>query len=99
MAGGQGTILLEFGILSPIEEQEGRYLYKYCSPDGIYQIKLWQSFQNYFRVDVIDPNFGIKFFKARLNHLETNKRHKLAMSWNSERINVAVDGKIIDPIS
>jgi hypothetical protein len=95
----EGTIVIEFGINQPMETQIGKSLLYYSSPDGAKQLRLWQSFANHFRADIVHPNFGRRTFKGDLNHLEVGKLHKAAIGWSAEGVSAAVNGEMLAPLS
>jgi hypothetical protein len=99
LTSGEGTLALKFEIHEPIPKQLGKDLYYHCSADGWHQLRLWQSFSNQFRADIVHPAFGRRTFKGDLNHLEIDRLHKLAASWSSEGVRVAVNGAMISPIN
>lgn len=99
MTSGEGTIMLEFEIYEPLPTQLGKDLYYHCSADGGHQLRLWQSFSNQFRTDIVHPAFGRRTFKGDLNYLEIDRLHKLAATWSSEDVRIAVIGAMIDPVS
>ncbi len=99
MTSGEGTIMVEFEIYEPLPKQLGKDLYYHCSADGWHQLRLWQSFSNQFRADIVHPAFGRRTFKEDLNYLEINRLHKLAATFSSEDVRIAVNGAMIDPVS
>jgi hypothetical protein len=94
---GEGTIALEFSINAPLREQMGRSLLNYCSSDGMRQIRLWQSFRNHFRADIVERAFGRRTC-ANLNDLSVGTVHKLAISWSGSASTAAVDGQMLQEI-
>jgi hypothetical protein len=95
---GKGTILLEFGINEPLSSQLGRSVINYCSADGARQLRLWQSFKNHFRADIVDLSFGRRTFRANLNDLTVGGIHKLAIAWSHDAPTAAVDGRMLEEI-
>lgn len=95
---GQGTQVFEFGINEPLLEQTGRSLIYECSHDGRSQMRAWQSFENLFRIEVVQPQFGRRLFKADLNDLEVGRAHKLAMSFSNEGISIAMNGSLLQAV-
>lgn len=93
----QGTIVFEFGIHEPMSRQLGRSIFHYCDKHGQRQVRLWQSFKNHFRADIVDVSFGRRTFKADLNDLAVNVGHKLAIAWSAETPRMAVDGELLTP--
>jgi hypothetical protein len=91
----EGTILLEFGIYSPLMEQVGKYLIRYCSADGRRQLSVWQTFQNRFRLEVVHEQFGRRELTIDLNNLSTDREHKMALAWNKNGISLEVDGTLL----
>ena len=98
LEGGVGTMFIEFGIYEPLSDQIGRSLFYYCSRDGRRQLRLWQSFKDHFRADVVDTLFGRRVFRANLNDLEVNRQHRLAISWSDQSLSIAVDGRVLEEI-
>ncbi len=99
MASGEGTVLVEFEIYELLPKLLGKDLYYHCSADGWHQLRLWQSYSNQFRADIVHPDFGRRTFKGDLNYLEIDKLHKLAAAWSLEDVRMAVNGTMIDPVS
>ncbi|TPQ34588.1 hypothetical protein C2U70_16845 [Bradyrhizobium guangdongense] len=97
-ANAEGTIVIEFGINEPMTSQLGKSLVFFSSPDGAKQLRLWQSFANHFRVDVVHPTFGRRTFRGDLNHLEVGRLHKLAVGWSMEGMSAFVNGEELEPI-
>jgi hypothetical protein len=99
VSGREGTVLIEFGINQPLPEQLGRSIVNYCSRDGRRQIRLWQSFKNHFRADIVDVSFGRRTFRTDLNDLAVGVAHKLAVGWSAESPTAAIDGRLLEPIA
>jgi hypothetical protein len=98
LSSGEGAIALEFNINAPLREQMGHSLLNYCSSDGTRQIRLWQSFRNHFRADIVERAFGRRTFRADLNDLSVGTVHKLAISWSGGAPTAAVDGQMLEEI-
>lgn len=96
--GGKGFVAIKFDIGEPLSEQTGRSLYNYCSSDGTRQLRLWQSFENHFRVDIVDVSFGRRTFRSDANELSVGTVHDLAVGWSAESLWVAVDGRPLEPV-
>lgn len=91
----EGTILLEFSIFSPLMNQTGKYLMRYCSADGCRQLSVWQTFQNRVRFEVVHEQFGRRELTINMNNLSVDEEHKMAFSWSENGISLAVDGKLL----
>lgn len=96
--GGEGTIFIEFAINEPLPDQQGRSLYSFCSHDAQRQLRLWQSYKNHFRADVVQPAFGRRTFKADLNNLAVGRFHKLALAYSATDMGAALNGQLIEPL-
>jgi hypothetical protein len=94
----EGSIILHFGIYEPLPQQIGKSLIHFCSRDGTRQVRLWQSFENHFRADIVYPSFGRRTFKGDLNDLGVGVTHKLGIGWSANGISVAVNGEMLEPI-
>jgi hypothetical protein len=91
----EGTITMTFGIFSPLMEQIGRYLMRFCAADGRRQLSVWQTYQNRFQIEVVHEHFGRRELTTDLNNLSVYKDHKMAFSWSKDGISLAVDGKLL----
>jgi hypothetical protein len=94
----EGTLFIEFVINQPLPEQQGKSLLNYCTRDGLQQLRLWQSFKNHFRADIVYPSFGRRTFRGDLNDLTIDEPHRLALSWSDAAPSLAVDGRLLHQI-
>ena len=94
----EGWLLVEFSIQVPLGQQLGKSIYFKCERHGKSQFRLWQSFKNCFRVDVVHQDFGRRTFEADLNYLAVDVNHKLAVGYSAEAARVAVNGRMIENI-
>lgn len=88
----EGTIVIGFFINTPLPEQQGRALYYRASPDGRQQVRLWQTFHNHFRAEIISPQLGRRFVDADLNDLAPGVRNELALAWRKNQMDLYVNG-------
>jgi hypothetical protein len=95
-ASKEGSLYIEFVINQPLPEQRGRSLLNYCTRDGLQQLRLWQSFKDHFRADIVYPSFGRRTYRADLNDLTVGATHRLALSWSDAAPSLAVDGRQLE---
>lgn len=94
--GSEGTVFLEFSLERQLNQQLGRNLIYVRERHGKEQIRLWQSYENCFRADIITTTIGRKSFRADLNHLPINSNHKIAVRYNSQTAAAAVNGRMLE---
>lgn len=92
-----GTIYVSFEIFDVLPNQKGRPLFYYCSSDGRQQLKLWQTFNNVFRAEVVNEATGRQFVEADLNDLEIGKLNAVAISWSSDSMGLSCNGEEFAP--
>lgn len=94
----EGSLSFEFEFFEPLPQQIGRDVLYYSSPDGRRQLRLWQSFANRFRADIVSPVYGRRQAEADLNSLLAHRKHRFAMSWSAEGVSMAVNGAMLTRI-
>lgn len=94
LSSNQGTILVTFTINEPLPKQIGNSLIHKISKDGQNQLRIWQTFGNFARASIVHPEYGRIHLDTDLNDLETNRLHKIAISWSRDGITLACNGKI-----
>jgi hypothetical protein len=86
-----GTMTIEFSLNERLDEQPGRFLMSYCSTDGRKQLGVWQSYNNFFRIDIIHDAFGRRSLKQKFDFLAPGILHKLMFTWSEEGITCMVN--------
>ena len=93
--GATGTFQVSFFINEQLAQQKGLYLLRHCSGDGREQLSVWQSFGNFFRIEVVIEQFGRRSLDFDLNHLAIGVTHHMAFCWSEDGIRCAVDGEMV----
>ncbi|MDX9964448.1 hypothetical protein, partial [Desulfobacter postgatei] len=91
---GEGSMFIEVDLHEPLAEQSGKYLFEHISIHGYPQIRIWQSYHNIFRVDVVELGFGKYVFESDLNML-TGGMLKFVAIWSKEGIKCAANGRML----
>jgi hypothetical protein len=91
----EGTILFAYNNRRPDLPQLGRVILLSSSPDGQEQLKIWRSFDDMLRVDIIHPSFGRKIFACKAPDIFSSATFKMGVTWSREGISVATGDGIM----
>lgn len=80
--GPEGTVDIDFDIYESLPAQQGRDLFYYCSADGSQQLRLWQTFKNRFRAQVVQEDLGRCFIEADLNDMAVRDPQRITVTWS-----------------
>ncbi len=90
-----GTLFFEFINHHTNAKQLGRTILFSSSDNGQEQIKIWKSFDEKMRVDVINPIFGRHVFCCSWLDYFSSQSFKIGVSWSREGISFATPTAII----
>lgn len=91
----EGTIEFEFKLSKNLDENAHLLLFDYSTKDGKYQLKIWFTWTNKFRMDIITPSLGRVFIETDEFKPNLNSIYKYAGTWSKKDISIYVNGKRI----
>lgn len=89
----EGYFVMEFSVPDVTDlQQRGVPLFQDVSQGGIFQLWIRRKIEGSLRVEIVTPTLGRLVGDFQTPHLVGGRPYKLAASWASSGINMAVDG-------
>ena len=88
----EGTCYIEFVPDRDPSHQTGKCLFQHISPCGKYQLLLWQTFKNNFRVEMFLPDYGRRTLDFQLTELKISALNKIVVSWGQTSLSCSYNG-------
>ncbi len=93
-SGHEGTFLFELQNIPSIEEQFGRNICYFCSPDGQNQLRIWRDYRYKLVIELIKPQVGRKKIALEAKDFQNLVKAKIAISWEKKTMRAAINGEL-----
>lgn len=91
----EGTAIVAMQISSPLREQCGRWLLKFCAPDGRHQVIVWQNFKRQLAFDLVHAEYGYRRYRADFNAWPVNELKYFGARWSADKLDCMLDRQFV----
>lgn len=89
----EGTVEFVFGIKKEIKPGTPSILFDHCDRDGKHQLKVWTTWTDKLRMDLVTPTLGRIFIEAPYNDFRLDKKYFFAGTWCNKELCIYLDGE------
>lgn len=89
-----GKIHIAFTLSEDWDKNKPAYIYNYCSKNGKYQFRIWRTWSDKLRIDLVTPSNGRIFLESNIGGFVPNKQNYFDCIWNEDEIKIYLNGEI-----
>lgn len=90
----EGTIEFEFKIPKEIQKDVHFPIFDYSTNDGKYQLRVWFTWTNRFRMDIVTPSLRRIFVETDEFKPNPHQDYRFAGTWSKKDISIYINGKL-----
>jgi len=89
----EGTVEFKFGMFEDWNQSVPSFIYNNSSGDGAYQLRVWRTWSNRFRMDVVTPGInGRRIAECSEIDIEKGNEYHFAGTWSKSGANLYLNG-------
>jgi hypothetical protein len=89
----EGTVEFDFVMTSEMKPGIPSVLFEHCDKSGKYQLRIWKTWGDRLRMDVVSPVLRRVFIEADHEEFSLDKKNRFGGTWSTRELTMFINGQ------